>query len=107
TRLLDFGTGVEGESSDLIVTFTNGAHPVSIGQAGASNPLLAPFGIVADACSNSTLAAGATCTITVRFSPGMGADFSDSFGLPVASTVIVNETIAVTGSAVGLIDVSA
>lgn len=100
SRLLDFGTASAGSQSSLVVTFTNGSSTVSVGEVGAANPLAAPFTIVADTCSNATLAAGATCTVTVRFSPTVGAEFSDSFGIPVAGEALVNETVAVTGTAI-------
>src|SRR5690606_17477934 len=67
---------------------------------GASDPLPAPFSIVADTCSNATIAALATCTVTVRFAPTAGAEYTDSFGIPVAGEALVNETVAVAGISV-------
>ncbi len=107
TRMLDFGTGTVGASSELVLTFTNGSDAVSIGEVGASNGLAAPFSIVGDTCSNATLAANAVCTITVRFSPVTGAEFSDSFGLPIGGEALVNETITLSGTAIDQIPVAA
>lgn len=108
TRLLDFGTGVaEGEYAQMEVTFTNGASGVTLGEAGAGDPLAAPFAIVADTCSGVTLAPSAACTLTVRFSPATAAEFNDSFGLPVSSTVMVSETISTRGVSAARIAVDA
>src|SRR5690606_17993842 len=89
-----------GAPVELVVTLVNGSEPVSIGQVGAANPLAAPFSVVGDLCSNATVPAGGSCLITVRFSPAMAGEFTDSFGIPVAGTALVNETIAVSGEAI-------
>ncbi|HWL61839.1 MAG TPA: outer membrane beta-barrel protein [Steroidobacteraceae bacterium] len=107
TRNLDFGTASVNTQSTLSVTFTNGSSPVSVGQVGADNPLAAPFSVASDSCSNATLAAGATCVVTVRYSPVTGAEFNDSFGIPVAGEALVSETITVVGHAIDQIEVAA
>lgn len=107
TRVLDFGTAPIHAQAELVITFTNGSGPVSLGQAGAANPLVAPFSIVADTCSNATLAARATCAITVRFAPAVAAQFTDSFGIPVGGEALVNETLSVTGESVDQVILSA
>ena len=107
TRALDFGTATINSQAELEITFSNGSDPVSLGQAGAANPLVAPFSIVADTCSNATLAARATCAITVRFAPAVAAQFTDSFGIPVGGEALVNETISVTGESVDQVAITA
>ncbi|MDQ2640480.1 MAG: NEW3 domain-containing protein [Pseudomonadota bacterium] len=107
TRNLDFGSASVDTQSTLAVTFTNGSGAVSIGQVGAADPLAAPFTVASDSCSNATLAPGATCAVTVRFSPVTGAEFSDSLGIPVAGEALVSETINVVGQAIDQIEVTA
>ncbi|MFN8537722.1 MAG: choice-of-anchor D domain-containing protein [Thermomicrobiales bacterium] len=70
---IDFGdTQVSTFSGAQAVTLTNtGAAPLTLSNVpdliGADSAL---FAIVADGCGTSTLAPGASCTVTVRFGPG-------------------------------------
>ncbi|HVE82558.1 MAG TPA: choice-of-anchor D domain-containing protein [Myxococcales bacterium] len=107
---VNFGTiPTGGNSTDATFTVTNaggqvtGALAVALGGAGA-----AQFTKPADACNGATLAAGATCTIRVRFAPSsLGAagaavtvtgDPGGTLTIPVAgtggspATLVINPT---------------
>ncbi|MEO8018192.1 MAG: hypothetical protein ABI769_10290 [Pseudomonadota bacterium] len=97
---LAFGSVSLGNSSDLSITLTNGAAAaaVQVGAVGAANPLAAPYSIVADTCSNTTVAAAGTCAVTVRFTPTATPQADDSFSIPILAPVITTRTMAVSGS---------
>lgn len=94
-----FGTVVIGNSADLSVTLTNGvaAAAVQIGSVASANPLAAPFSVVADTCSNTTIAAAGTCAVTVRFAPTAATASDDTFNIPIMSPIITTHSIAVSG----------
>ncbi len=73
---LDFGSVMVGSAGAAqTVTVTNvGADSVAIAQATAAGPNGADFPLSADACSNTTLAAGQRCTVSVAFKPGADGD---------------------------------
>ena len=90
-----FGTVTTGSSATQTVTIKNtGTAALNIGAAGSANALAAPFTIKTDACSNQSLAASASCTITLAFAPSTAGAFSDSFAItsndPAKGTVTVN-----------------
>jgi len=68
-----FGPQLTGtHSSPQTVTLTNGAGasaPDTIGQATLTGVDSAEFAVVSDGCSNTTLAIGASCQVSVRFDP--------------------------------------
>jgi bacillopeptidase F len=67
-RNLPFGSVPPGAIKDLAVTVTNsGGGVLTISSPGAS--LVAPFSLLAETCSGSVLAAGESCTVTLRFAP--------------------------------------
>ena len=80
---LPYGSVTTGSSSDQKVIVTNdGTADLTITDIAQSNPLSAPFSIIADNCSNKTLPAGGSCTLYLRFSPTAAGTFSDSFDIP-------------------------
>ncbi len=68
---MDFGSVMVGSAGAAqTVTVTNvSADSVAIAQATAAGPNGADFPLSADACSNTTLAAGQSCTVSVAFKP--------------------------------------
>lgn len=65
------------------VTVANrGTVALTLGTIAGSNPLAAPFSISEDSCSNSTLAANASCTFKVVFDPTAAVSYSDTFNVP-------------------------
>ncbi len=90
-----FGTIIVGSSASQTVTVKNtGTANLVMGAVGSANPLADPFTITADTCSNQTIAAAATCTLTIAFAPTSAGTLSDSFSIPSndpsKSTVTVN-----------------
>ncbi|HEX5410279.1 MAG TPA: choice-of-anchor D domain-containing protein [Terriglobia bacterium] len=71
TTVLDFGPEtVNIPSAPLPVTITNtDARPLSLGAATISGSTASVFAISSDGCSNVTLAAGASCTLSLTFTP--------------------------------------
>ena len=68
---------------DEIVTITNdGTADLTIGNIAQANALDAPFSILNDNCSGQIIAAGESCTLTVRYEPVSIGTFSDSFDVP-------------------------
>ncbi|NTW57814.1 MAG: choice-of-anchor D domain-containing protein [Nitrospirae bacterium] len=118
---IPFGTVREGRSVDDVVTVTNaGSGQLVMGSIGLNNTLAGPFSIASDLCSSKTLAAGGTCTITVRFAPPTGCanasgtgtsgtsvtasvntcTYSDSFDIPSNDPDMQVVTVQVSGSGV-------
>lgn len=95
TASLDFGNTPRGSNSPTqAVTFTNaGNAPLSV--TLASVPVLAQFTITASTCTLATLEVGATCKVTLRFTPpallnGPGPKTSTLTVLGTAPTVTVD-----------------
>lgn len=67
--ILPFGNILPGTSRDLAVTVRNagGGELTITTVAGAG--LVAPFSLLAETCSSVNLAAGESCTVTLRFAP--------------------------------------
>jgi hypothetical protein len=68
---LSFGNQVVGTTSPAqTVTVTNtGSVPLTITSASVTGTNAAEFSETADTCTNATLNAGATCTVSVTFTP--------------------------------------
>ncbi len=80
---IEFGNVTELTISDQTVTISNdGNANLPIGNIADLDVLVAPFSILNDACSNTGLAAAASCTLTVRFEPTGAGIFDDSFDIP-------------------------
>ncbi|MET0230497.1 MAG: choice-of-anchor D domain-containing protein [Rhodanobacteraceae bacterium] len=80
----DFDAVALGHEQALAITVTNDG---GIGQAvGAIAALAAPFSITNDTCSNTTLAAGASCTLQLMFSPEYASEFQASIEIPATGT---------------------
>jgi len=83
TDPLSFGYVAEGNMVDEIITITNdGTADLTIGNIAQANALDAPFSILNDNCSGQIIAAGESCTLTVRYEPVSIGTFSDSFDVP-------------------------
>jgi hypothetical protein len=81
-----FGARLVGtQSPPQTVTLTNGpgaSAPDTVGQATLTGIDSGQFGIVADGCSNTTLAIGASCQISVGFGPTGSGDALASLSIP-------------------------
>ncbi len=78
-----FASLTVGGTSDETVTVSNdGSADLKIDTVAFANALAAPFNILNDVCSGLTLAAGESCSLTVRFSPTATGTFNDTFDIP-------------------------
>ncbi|MGE3621924.1 MAG: choice-of-anchor D domain-containing protein [Acidimicrobiia bacterium] len=71
---LDFGEQLlTSTSAPQVVTVRNagpaGAGPLTVAAVGVVGPNAGDFAVTADGCTGAALAPGATCTVTVRFTP--------------------------------------
>jgi len=64
----NFGTITVGTTKDLAIVGTVAGASVTFNSAVRTGSTT--FSIVSDGCSGTTVSAGSTCTITVRFTPG-------------------------------------
>ena len=95
----DFGGIVLDNSSDnTFIVRNTGNEPLSIGSI--SSPI-APFSILADTCSNKTLAKNGTCSVSIRFSPTIQAVFADKVSIP-SNDPDGTVTIGLSGEGYGL-----
>jgi YVTN family beta-propeller protein len=84
-HLLNFGDRVQGTTISRQVTITNnGNGGLVLGTIGTGNPLGAPFSVTNNNCSPSpkVLAAGASCTFSIAFSPVDVGYVFDEFAIP-------------------------
>ena len=84
------------------MTVTNSGNvALAVGQVTA---LTAPFSITADTCSDQSIAAAGTCTITVEYAPDVAQDDLDDFDIPSndADEAIVSVDFSGTGVVGGL-----
>ena len=82
---LDLGTLTTGQSATKTLTLTNnGDEPLSIGTLAITGADANQFALAAgtDGCSGQTLAAGAECTVIVRFSPSRAGSASATLSVP-------------------------
>ncbi|KAF0218337.1 MAG: polymorphic outer membrane [Geobacteraceae bacterium] len=95
----DFGTVTTGATVDHIITLANaGDGALVLGTIAATDPLAAPFSIVANNCSGLTLALGASCTATARFAPTAAGAATDTFDIPSNDPVTPTVPFAVSGT---------
>lgn len=100
---LNFGSVAPGGYVDLVLTLTAGSGSLSVGQVATA----APFSIVGDTCSNATIAASATCTITVRFAPTAEAEYTDALSVPVTGDTLIGHSIGLFGVSADAVAVTA
>jgi hypothetical protein len=95
-----FGSVIIGGQGNQTVTVTNtGNAGLDISDVASANPLLAPFSVTSDTCSNTTVASGGgTCSIGLRFEPTVAGPVSDSFDIPSNDLDTPTITVAVSGT---------
>jgi hypothetical protein len=99
-HLVAFGNVSVGASATQTVTIKNtGNANLLLGAVGSANPLSAPFTIKTDTCSSQTLAAAASCSVTLVFAPVSASSFTDSFS--ISSNDAVNSTVTMSVSGAG------
>ncbi|MEO7386383.1 MAG: hypothetical protein ABIX37_05565, partial [Gammaproteobacteria bacterium] len=77
-----------------------GGLDLVLGVIGATDPLGAPFTIVADPCSSQTLGPNESCIVTVRYTPTSADDSSDSIDIPSNDGNEATVTVQFTGSGI-------
>jgi len=98
-----FGNIVLDHSSDRAISLQNpGTSALAIGQIAQANPLAAPFSIVSDDCSGTSLGPSQSCTVQVRFLPTEQGAVTDSFDIPSADSDRDLATVSVSGTGRGL-----
>ncbi len=77
-------TLIQSSSAPQVVTVSNGAAaaPAIIGTVSITGTDADNFHIVEDNCSNTTVAAGASCTISVGFDPDLVQSYSATLSIP-------------------------
>jgi hypothetical protein len=91
---------VETTGADHTVTLTNGAgasSPDEIGQATLAGPDSSEFEVVSDDCSNTTVAIGDSCQLSLRFAPAVTGDAQASLSIP-SDDPTSPATVAVSGT---------
>jgi hypothetical protein len=88
-------------AADQTLTLTNtGNADLSVSMLGSSNPLLAPFQLVAgeDRCSDQVLAPATSCTVIVRYAPTEEGIHNGSFDIPSDDPDTPSVTVSVNGT---------
>lgn len=104
----DFGLRDPGAGAGAATAFAlrnTGNEPLDLGQAELVGPGANAFAIGADACSQTALAPGASCTVAVSFDPSEAGWRSASLAVPAAnlaaSPVLARLSGRGTGAALG------
>lgn len=92
TDNIDYGTVTLGSNLQPEVVIENiGTNDLVIGNIADTNPLLLPFRILNDACSNTIVLPGERCAFIVLFSPETEEVFSDSFNIELTNLSLSHE----------------
>lgn len=83
-------------TTDVIVQNV-GTDSLDIHQLGTTDPLAAPFSLSSDNCSNRTLGALESCTVTVTFAPTASGEVADTLDIPSSDTAQPSLSLTVTG----------
>ena len=96
---VDFGNTVLDHFSDKeILIQNNGELGLDIGQIAQNDILSAPFSIIEDTCSGSTLYRNGKCSMKIRFQPTEDDVFSDTFNIPSNDPDNKTVTVSVEGN---------
>ena len=97
----DFGDVDVGIVASQTVTIDNtGTAALALDNIAVSDPLAAPFSLLANACANSILAAGGSCILTVEFSPTVTGIENDSFDISSDDPDTPSLTVTVSGNGI-------
>lgn len=100
---LNFGSVSANAQAEQTITLTAGSTALSVGRVTVATP----FSLTNDTCSDATVAAGASCTITVRFAPTAEAEYSDTLSIPVTADTLIGHRIDLFGVSVDAVTVTA
>lgn len=95
----DFGTVTAGRTSTTspIVVTNSGSAPLNIGSVSLSGANPSDFIVAMDGCSNVTLPAGSSCTVSVAFRPLSAGTKNSSLLLPSNDPDWPNRSIPLSG----------
>ena len=94
-----FGSVTQNLSATQTVTVTNdGNADLTLGPIAAANPLVAPFSIGTDSCSNQVLAPTDACSFQVLFEPTATGSFNDVLDVPSDDPDLPMVAVSVTGT---------
>lgn len=80
---IPFENIVLGTAVIQTATITNaGTSDLSLGTIANADPIKAPFSIINDSCSDSTIPSAESCSVTIQFAPTETGVFSDTFDIP-------------------------
>jgi DNA-binding beta-propeller fold protein YncE len=97
---LGFGIVGVGHSASLTLTIANsGSAPLAIASSSLSGSGAANFARSADHCTGTTVAAGASCTVTVAFSPGAAGGYTAQLQF-IDNASGSPHTVSLTGTAI-------
>jgi len=107
---LVFGTNSdavgEGTTATQMLTITNsGDAPLQLGTLGLTGAQASTFSLTSDECSGTTLAPGASCPLSVNFSPGAPGTFDAQVNVPDDAPGNP-QSVALSGDASGLASAS-
>lgn len=78
----DFTPTTAGHYQENIIGVSNeGNTNVTINSVGKNDPLDAPFSIIDDQCSDTTLSPSESCTVTIGFAPTDQGTYDDTFDI--------------------------
>lgn len=101
--ILAFGTVLENTLASKTLTVANtGGADLILGAVATANPLEGPFTLQGNCTSNSPLAPGESCALTVQFLPSAAGLYQDSFDIPSNDPGSPVVTINVSGEGVAL-----
>lgn len=98
---IDFGTVTQSTSADQNITIVNnGNADLILGLIGMADSLMPPFRIPTegDDCSGQTLAAAASCVLTIEFEPVTEGVFTETLDIPSNDPDEPSVTITVRGT---------
>ena len=79
---VDFTPTTVGHYQENIIGVSNeGNTNVTINSVGKNDPLDAPFSIIDDQCSDTTLSPSESCTVTIGFAPTDQGTYDDTFDI--------------------------
>lgn len=94
---VDFGSVLKGGTASAEVTIRNTSSfstPLTVGAVAA------PFSKAGTTC-NATLAAGASCTVSLSYAPTVDADYSTGYSLPLTwGAALESASVALAGTVV-------
>ncbi len=84
--------------NQTLTVANTGTANLTLGVVAMANPLVAPFSVLVDNCSNQVLAPTQTCTVQIRFQPTVVGAVTDSLDIPSDDPDTATVAVAVSGT---------